>query len=113
MPRRTFCPKLFSKRECWLKYVFLRENLHALMVHLRARGHRAVIAKHDRFLFLGVRDETGSLHLCSNNHEARRHVCRDKKRSKPLYPLFTMWQEKRLVLLKGQTRGRKGLAHLR
>lgn len=92
--------------------MFMRKNLHALMVHLRARGRRATIVKEDRFL-LGVRDETGSLHLCSNNHEARMHSRRNRKRSKPLYPLFTMWQEKRLVLLKGKPRGRKGLAFLR
>lgn len=94
--------------------MFLRKNLHALMVHLRARGHRATVVKKDRLLFLGVRDETGSLHLCSKNHAAGRpHPRRGKKRSKPLYPLFTMWQEKQLVLLRGRPMGRKGLAYLR
>ena len=113
MPKRTYCPKPFSKRECHRKYMFMRKNLHALMVHLRARGHRATVVKKDRFLFLGVRDETGSLHLCSKNHEARLHSRRNRTRSKPLYPLFTMWQEKRLILLKGKSSGRKGLAFLR
>lgn len=113
MPRTIFCPKPFSKRDCHTQYLFLRRNLHALMVHLRARGHRATIVKTSPYHLLGVRDEAGSLHLCANRHEARRAVRRTRKPAKPLFPLFTMWQEKRLVLLKGKPKGRAGLAHLR
>lgn len=113
MPRRMFCPKPFSKRDCHTKYLFLQRNLHALMVHLRARGHRATIIKTSKYHFLGVRDETGSLHMCSNNYAASQAVRLLGKPAKPLSPLFTMWQEKRLVLLKGKPKGRAGLAHRR
>jgi hypothetical protein len=111
MPKRMYCPKIFSKRNCHRKYLRIKSNLHALMVHLRARGHRATIVKQHRFAMLGVHDETGSLHLPSVGFE-REHR-RGQKREKPVFPLFVMWQEKRLVLLKGKPRGRKGLAHLR
>lgn len=113
MPRQIVCPKPFSKRDCHTKYLFLRRNLHALMVHLRARGHRATIIKTSEYKLLGVRDETGSLHMCSNDYAASQAVRRLRKPAKPLFPLFTMWQEKRLVLLKGKPKGRAGLAHLR
>ena len=72
-----------------------------------------MIVKVSPIHLLGVRDESGSLHLCSNNHDAGRAARLPRKPVKPLFPLFTMWQEKGLVLLKGKPKGRAGLAHLR
>ena len=109
MPARTICPKPFSKRRCRAKYLLMRSNLRALMVHLRAQGHRVRIRKTDRFHLLGVEDESGSLYLCSNTEAAHQATRRAKKPSKTLYPWFGMWQEKRLVLLKGNAKSERGL----
>lgn len=110
---RRICPNPFSQRERWADYLAERPFLKALQLHLRARGHRAVIER-GGILGPAVRDERGNLHMTFGGMEVRaeRRKLRRAKGTRgirPTWPLFTMWQEKRLVLLKKPSRRLTGL----
>ncbi len=110
----------FAVRERWANYLAERPHLKALQLHLRAQGHRAVIVR-DSIIGPGVQDERGSLHMTFAGMALReaqrtaraqgrlRKPGRAVKPTRPTWPLFTMWQDRRLVLLKKPQRRPTGL----
>lgn len=112
-PRRLSRFNLTSRREGQRRYLALRSKLRALMIHMRARGQRAIILK--RGIFIGVQDGQGSVSIPSRSSQLsiRTPSPIPRKVTKPTWPWFGKWQEKRYVLLKPRPRGRMGLAYLR
>ena len=76
------------------------KGLRRMLLQQRAKGYVCAIDTSSR-LGPGIRRKDGSLAMLDMGSVRKprpRRRCR--KLPKPLYPLLTMWQERRLVLLK-------------